>query len=999
MRILSPAVPDRPIELSIVLVDWSVRHSHHALDYLARQTVERERYEIIWVEYYGAVPDGIGERQRRALERRGPPAVDQWIVLDMPTTSYYHKHLMYNVGILAARGRIVNICDSDAMFRSSYVDSILRAFEQDPHGVLHMDELRSAARELYPFQYPDESTVLRGPLINAIDGVPWGLVGPNGTAVEDRLHRANYGASMSARRDDLIAIGGADEHVDFLGHVCGPYDMTFRMLNAGHRERWHEKEWLIHTWHPGQAGAGNYLGPHDGRDLSSTSLRARRTGRVLPLRENPGIRALRERSVRPRTWAPVLELADAPGEAARWSSQRLSLRAGPVIRAQTAVRRHPIAIARLAARALREAGEYASLVARTDASAPGERAPRSRTFAALQHFVEKAPVGAKILSNVLHANRAEAARALHRLDGLRTEGVREILLFGSEKLCAFLAAFARELGIRARMRVCDDTGLTTAQERAIRDGAHVLIAARHGIRQRRSWLLERGVSNERIAVIDDAWEDEEPSVGIPAEIDPGIDLSIVLPTRGRPQLARCALQYIARNARAPERLEVLLCVDEDDLRSRGIELAGLRVREIVLPPGIGMGEITNRGARMSRGRHIMLANDDLRIATDGWDRRVIQAAERYADGIALVYTNDRHQGGRLSTFPILPRATAVLLGQLACHRVNHFHIESHLFGIFRELRRLGHDRRIYLDDVAIEHVRATGLGRPTQVRGTRDDRTTFCSLSDERKRAARLLARAIAGTERRVRRAPLEREVLPSRVEVGGDVPELRVCWLAPGHAAQIAARLPDAGVPFRLETTAARGGFVPDKEDDPCKVVLFLAPGMEPEPGWGRTIVDAFEAASPRVSALCGATVYARNDRVLRAGLWIERKRNQPVVIDRLRGLVADDASVSAPARVHASALLGLALRCDAMREFGEVCAAPSQALARGVELCLRLASKGFEVHYAPRFRFWMQDDEEPADSCDLERASAMLASVPLPEIPALRIDTTRDGLEIVRG
>src|SRR5262245_57816287 len=251
MRILSPAVSDRrPIELSIVMVDWSVRHSHHALDYLARQTVERERYEIIWIEYYGAVPDGISERQRRALERRGPPAVDQWIVLEMPTTSYYHKHLMYNVGLLAARGRIVNICDSDAMVRSTYVDTILRASEQDPGGVeqdprggLARHGVRSRAREPSPFRSQAEATVLKGPLLNAIDGVPWGLVGPQGMAVEDRLHRANYGASMSARRDDLIAIGGADEHVDFLGHVCGPYDLTFRLVNAGHRERWHEKEW------------------------------------------------------------------------------------------------------------------------------------------------------------------------------------------------------------------------------------------------------------------------------------------------------------------------------------------------------------------------------------------------------------------------------------------------------------------------------------------------------------------------------------------------------------------------------------------------------------------------------------------------------------------------------------------------------------------------------------------------------------------------------------
>jgi hypothetical protein len=137
----------------------------------------------------------------------------------------------------------------------------------------------------------------------------------------------------------------------------------------------------------------------------------------------------------------------------------------------------------------------------------------------------------------------------------------------------------------------------------------------------------------------------------------------------------------------------------------------------------------------------------------------------------------------------------------------------------------------------------------------------------------------------------------------------------------------------------------------------------------------------------------------VLRAGLWLERGEDGPRVLDRLRGLAADEASVCAPARVHASALLGLALRSDALRELGEVNATPSTSLARGIQLCLRLASKGFEIQYAPRLRLWLTDDEEPTDACDLEGAAATLESVPLPELPPLRIDTGRDGLEIVRG
>src|SRR4030043_18698 len=68
--------------------------------------------------------------------------------------------------------------------------------------------------------------------------------------------------------------------------------MTFRLVNAGKKEVWHQEEFIYHTWHPGTDGMGNYLGPHDGRNVSTTALKARITGRVMPLVENPAIRML-----------------------------------------------------------------------------------------------------------------------------------------------------------------------------------------------------------------------------------------------------------------------------------------------------------------------------------------------------------------------------------------------------------------------------------------------------------------------------------------------------------------------------------------------------------------------------------------------------------------------------------------------------------------------------------------------------------------------------------
>jgi tetratricopeptide (TPR) repeat protein len=109
----------------------------------------------------------------------------------------------------------------------------------------------------------------------------------------DKVHEANYGACMCASRADLLAIGGADEHLDYLGYICGPHEMTFRLVNYGRREHWLEHERIYHVWHPGQAGGHDYGGPHDGRNVSLRTLELRQNVRVEPWVENPAVAALR----------------------------------------------------------------------------------------------------------------------------------------------------------------------------------------------------------------------------------------------------------------------------------------------------------------------------------------------------------------------------------------------------------------------------------------------------------------------------------------------------------------------------------------------------------------------------------------------------------------------------------------------------------------------------------------------------------------------------------
>jgi hypothetical protein len=281
MKIFKQSQRIKP-KVSLILLDWSVRESFHLLHYLSLQTIPREQFEVVIVEYYSRHSEAIQKFEEQ---------VDTWIALEMPEDLYYHKHLMYNAGIVASTGEICIICDSDAMAKPTFLETVIKSFEYDPDIILHIDQFRNNRKDLYPFCYPSFEEVTGPGCINIKDGKTTGLA-----VTEDLIHNRNYGACFCAKREDLIKIGGADEHIDFIGHICGPYDFTFRLMNLGKKEVWHDSEFLYHTWHPGQAGENNYLGPHDGRHVSTTSLEALTSNRVQPHVMNKAIAKLQKDS-------------------------------------------------------------------------------------------------------------------------------------------------------------------------------------------------------------------------------------------------------------------------------------------------------------------------------------------------------------------------------------------------------------------------------------------------------------------------------------------------------------------------------------------------------------------------------------------------------------------------------------------------------------------------------------------------------------------------------
>ena len=313
--------------VSFVLLDWSCRESFHGLDYFANQNIPRDQYEIIWIEYYHRVSPQIEQKMKECEQSGKPPVIDQWIVMEMPENIYYHKHLMYNLGIIAAKGEIVVICDSDVMVKPTFVESIIEEFDSVNNSslnksgiVLHLDEVRNINRKYYPFNHPTFEEVMAQGCINWVNGKTKGLWDE-----KDPLHSRNYGACMAARKEDLIAIGGADEHIDYLGHICGPYEMTFRLVNAGKKEIWHHNEFMFHTWHPGTDGSKNYLGPHDGQNLSTAALQARYQARVMSLQENSSIKILRT-GQKKEDVSDLLFRAVSDRDLSDWESKNLEMK-------------------------------------------------------------------------------------------------------------------------------------------------------------------------------------------------------------------------------------------------------------------------------------------------------------------------------------------------------------------------------------------------------------------------------------------------------------------------------------------------------------------------------------------------------------------------------------------------------------------------------------------------------------------------------------------------
>jgi hypothetical protein len=183
----------------------------------------------------------------------------------------------------------------------------------------------------------------------------------------------------------------------------------------------------------------------------------------------------------------------------------------------------------------------------------------------------------------------------------------------------------------------------------------------------------------------------------------GIELSILIPTRGRTQKMRHLFENIMETAANPSALELILYIDDDDPMSHGLDHPSLGVKRLIRPRQ-PMGAMLHACFQASSGPFILVIGDDNLFRTKGWDLMILDGFSHFPDGIALVYGDDLIQGRNMCTAPAVSRKFCEILGGLCPPEYTGEFIDTHILDLFTKLRCWGFDRIIYLENLVIEHM-------------------------------------------------------------------------------------------------------------------------------------------------------------------------------------------------------------------------------------------------------------------------------------------------------
>jgi len=201
--------------------------------------------------------------------------------------------------------------------------------------------------------------------------------------------------------------------------------------------------------------------------------------------------------------------------------------------------------------------------------------------------------------------------------------------------------------------------------------------------------------------------------------DSMIKITLITPTRNRPNDLKTFLKSIAETTAHPETIEILFYVDDDDavtiplIKDLETDYQAFNLHFHVGPRSDHFSkDYYNFLAKMAHGRWVMAINDDSVFMTQGWDAIICDAMEREAtkvgDDILLGIVKDgmiregqEKRNPTMSCWLLSSKEYVDLTGGLLLEEIYTWGGDYWLGAVFNRVQN--GNRKVYILDVLVEH--------------------------------------------------------------------------------------------------------------------------------------------------------------------------------------------------------------------------------------------------------------------------------------------------------
>lgn len=198
-----------------------------------------------------------------------------------------------------------------------------------------------------------------------------------------------------------------------------------------------------------------------------------------------------------------------------------------------------------------------------------------------------------------------------------------------------------------------------------------------------------------------------------------MNISILCPTRGRPEMARRMAESAVATASDTRGLEILFYLNEDDPQVMDYRHGPYTV--FIMGKDGPTSYAWNELAKRAAGDILMLMGDDAVFKTAGWD---VLLRDRVKNGLPHVYQLHDHAPVAVLSFddgrsplseghphPAITRAVYNRLGYLACPMFRHFYVDTWLVELAKEAG-IFH----YIADMKVLHDKPWDRGAPDETK-------------------------------------------------------------------------------------------------------------------------------------------------------------------------------------------------------------------------------------------------------------------------------------------